>query len=163
MTITKSEVGAILTKVLKYEHPADSPITKEKALQQDVILYKGLPVMAIKSKTVKKDDEKIVLCVNNESFMISDNNIDNNNLDNEITLFSIRTSEKQQDYAHYITIPTSEFHELFVMKYCSTTHKQQGDTIDKDIVIFDYNCMSKNLKYTAITRAKKLSQIHISY
>jgi hypothetical protein len=137
------------TLFIKYEHPKDSEIPETKALQQNAIVYAGLPCMAIKTNTKKET-------VNNESFVVDD-------INNKITLSSIRINEDGEEYTHTIAIDAEEFHELFVMKYCSTTHKQQGDTIDKDIVIFDYNCMSKNLKYTAITRAKKLSQIHISY
>ena len=92
--------------------------------------------------------------MNNESFVVED-------IDEIITMSSIRTNEEGEEYKHTITCKYGEFHTMFVMKYCSTTHKQQGDTIDKNIVIFDYRCMSKNLKYTAITRAKRLSQIHI--
>lgn len=138
--------------VLKYEHPEDSEILEAKALQQDVVLYAGLPIMAIKTMSDKKTKE--VLCVNNESFVVED-------IDQFITMSSIRTNEEGEEYKHTITCKYGEFHSMFVMKYCSTTHKQQGDTIDKNIVIFDYRCMSKNLKYTAVTRAKKLSQIHI--
>lgn len=146
-----------IEKVLvKYEHSEDSPITKEKALQQDAIIYAGLPVMAIKTNSKKQTKGTLLRCVNNESFIVEE-------IGDTIILSATRINEEGEEYKHSITIDIKEFHELFIMKYCSTTHKQQGDTIDKDIVIFDYNCMSKNLKYTAVTRAKKLSQIHISY
>jgi len=137
---------------IPYIHNKESEIPENKALQQDVIVYEGLPIMAIKTHS----ENKSVKCVNNESFVVE-------NIDDDITMSSTRINEEGEEYKHTITCKQEDFHNLFVMKYCSTTHKNQGDTIDKDIVIFDYACMDKNLKYTAITRAKKLSQIHIVY
>lgn len=118
-----------------------------KAKQQTAILYKGTPIISIRNN--KKFD-----MVNNETFMID--RID----DNMLSAITMRVVEGKE-VPHYVTIPTAEFHNYFMLNYCTTTHCQQGATIDNNIVIFDYENMSKELRYTAITRAKRLSQIHI--
>ena len=47
------------------------------------------------------------------------------------------------------------------MDFCTTVYKYQGDTIVEDFTIHDWNLMSKKLRYTAVSRAKTVSQINI--
>lgn len=53
--------------------------------------------------------------------------------------------------------------KYFEMAYCQTTHKYQGLTINENYNIHDVDKMSFNCLYTALSRAKKLSQIHLNY
>jgi hypothetical protein len=119
------------------------PHIEEGDKQQDAYVYVGLPVMAHANN--KKMD-----VVNNESFVVE--SIDGD----KMTLVAERP-----DGEHRVTCDVKAFHAYFVMAYASTIHKQQGATIDSDIVLFEWDRMDKRLRYTAVTRAKKLSQIII--
>jgi hypothetical protein len=122
---------------------------KTDSKQQDAYLYVGLPILAHMNKRVE-DGEGELMFANNECFTIT--SIDG-------TTFTAVSQRPDGDWS--ITIPIEEFHTYFLLAYCATVHKSQGATIDNDIVIFNYNRMTKNLKYTAITRAKQLTQIVI--
>jgi hypothetical protein len=125
----------------------------KKTLQQDVKLYKGLPVIAHHNEKAKDSDE--LRWANNECFTVTE--LDESGM----KLVSQRPNEDGDMEDHEVEIVTKEFHKHFLLNYCSTTHKSQGATIDNDIVVYDYDAMTKNIKYTAITRCKKISQIHI--
>jgi hypothetical protein len=138
---------------LPYTVKEDQPADKQK--QQDALLYVGCPVIAFKNFSSKSKGEHTIHCVNNEAFTIKLINAES------IVAVSKRAGEDGEPEEHTFTISTDEFHEFFLLNYCSTTHKQQGATIDNDIIIFDYEDMPRELKYTAVTRPKKLSQISI--
>ena len=134
-----------------YKVPYEPTEEDDKPIQQDAILYKGLPIIAHKNKT----EEGVLETANNENFVIAD--ID----EGSFTATTTRPNEKGEPEEHSVIIPTDEFHNRFLLNYCATTHKSQGATINADIYVWDYKDMSTNLKYTAITRAKKLSQVKI--
>jgi len=123
----------------------------ESDIQQDVIVYNGMPIMAITNQSGEDGEMNMV---NNECFTLTDAGA-------TYTVESTRVGEDGEEYTHSLEIEPEEFHNYFVLAYASTTHKSQGATIDNNIAIFDWDKMSKNLKYTAITRAKKLSQIKL--
>jgi hypothetical protein len=114
----------------------------EKA--QMTYIYKDLPIMAI---TCNKDLELI----NSDELIITD--FDPN----------ASTITMNGEYAGDITIPTKEFHHLFVVNYAATTHKSQGATITEDINIFDWDRLQddRRVGYTAVSRAKTCGQITI--
>jgi hypothetical protein len=58
------------------------------------------------------------------------------------------------------TITTSVLSKHFTWGYCMTVHKAQGDTITTDIGIHDWDRMPVDVKYTAVTRALDVNQIH---
>lgn len=104
-------------------------------------IYNGLPVMAIegiKDLNICNSDEFVV-----KSFT-----------DTHITLDYIA------DEIEDIVIKVEEFHSKFVVNYCSTTHKVQGLTIEEDLLIWESVFMDKKILYTAITRARRLNQVH---
>jgi hypothetical protein len=136
---------------LPYEG-GDSEADK-KDLPQDAFLYPGLPIIAHRNLKSKDDDELVM--ANNECFEVVD--VD----DSELMAVSKRINEDGEEYEHTITINTDEFHQHFLLNYIATTHKSQGATINNDVVVFDYERMTRNIRYTAITRVKKLSQIII--
>ena len=137
--------------VIVFPYKPDEKDEGKKQLQQDAKLYKGLPVIAHHNQKAKDCDE--LLYANNECFIIKE--ID----EDLITMVSQRPNEDGEMEDHEVQVPTNEFHKHLLLNYCSTTHKSQGATIDKDIVIYDYQQMTKNIKYTAVTRCKKISQI----
>lgn len=51
--------------------------------------------------------------------------------------------------------------DKFVMAYCITTHKLQGQTVEENIVIHEAEKMNKNIIYTAMTRAKAYKNVFI--
>jgi hypothetical protein len=158
--VAKSKTHKIVLPFDPEELEDDEAVDVTKDIQQDAIIYKGLPIIAHKNKKTNKnsivdDDEDEMEMVNNENFVIDE-------CSNEwITATSKRINDDGEEYEHTITFLTTEFHSRFLLNYCSTTHKSQGATIDNNILIWDYSAMTKNLRYTATTRAKKLSQINI--
>jgi hypothetical protein len=134
----------------------DSPFeSEEEEYQQSAILYVGLPIIAHRNFSKTVEGERVMMCANSESFVVT-------RLDDELlTAVSVRPDEEGNPCDHEFVLKTAEFHKFFCLNYCSTTHKQQGATIDNDIVIFDYSAMSRELRYTALTRAKRLNQITI--
>ena len=132
---------------IKYEVDKEKDEDK-KYYPQDVYAYEGMPLVArvnLKDKTM----------VNNEPFILTEI------LEETITAESER-SEEGQNIINSITIPIEQFHKHFLMGYCITTHKSQGETIDGEINIFDWGKMDKRLKYTAITRTTKKSNVNIA-
>tara|TARA_R110002073_G_scaffold2643_1_gene17183 strand:- start:424 stop:4140 length:3717 start_codon:yes stop_codon:yes gene_type:complete len=118
----------------------------EKNPTQDLNIAEGFPV--ISRKTI--DGGKTA--VNNEEFKIL------KIFDDRIILQSIRP-----DGEHKITIPFNDFVKQFLLAFCITIHKSQGQTFDTKITIHDWSHfrMSKRLKYTAVTRATKYENINI--
>ena len=49
--------------------------------------------------------------------------------------------------------------KYFLINYCSTTHKAQGETITENYTIYDWSFMCEKIKYTAMSRAKNCDQI----
>lgn len=154
---TRKDINEMVNKYVAKKHSDVYSIEFEsdnkKALQQSALLYVGCPIIAHKNYTTRGGGEVVIHCVNNETFTITE--ID----DERLVASSKRTDDDGEEIDHTFTIDTDEFHEYFCLNYCSTTHKQQGATINNNVIIFDYDYMSRELKYTAITRVKKLTQI----
>ena len=146
----------------KMEIPYENEEEEEKPLQQNVIIYEGLPVLSIMTHTqrdmpgesISEDAEPET--VNNEKFIVTSFD------DETIVCVSKRINDEGEEYDNEVEIATEDFHSRFILNYAATTHKSQGDTIDNNIIIWDFDNMTINLKYTAITRAKKLSQVFIA-
>ena len=52
--------------------------------------------------------------------------------------------------------------DLFLVRYCMTTHKAQGETIPDKYTIHEFNKMSQELKFTAATRTTNYKNVFIS-
>ena len=102
---------------------------------QETRAYTGMPLLA------RKNTEDTA---NNEAFTILE--ID------EGTITAVSTRDGQDNF---VNITLEDFHKTFLMAYCVTCHKSQGDTIDGRIIVHDWGWMTKELKYTAITRTTK--------
>ena len=116
---------------------------------QDMYVYEGLPVIACKTK---RDGDEI-LFANSESFTVG--NVD----DEYITIWNERPDENGEKEIFMYDCPIEDFREYFLMNYCSTTHKSQGDTITENFTIYDWKHMSEKLRYTALSRATRLEQV----
>jgi hypothetical protein len=101
-------------------------------LEQKTYMYNGLPVMAIKNF-------KDLDLVNGEKFILI------NYTDETFTL---------QGHTD-ITLPIEKFAEYFVVNYCSTAHKCQGETYTEKVILWDWERMKTNKKiaYTACSRS----------
>ena len=122
---------------------------EDDEMTQDIYLYSGLPLIA--RRNTQEGEEMI----NNEKFILD-------GYDNEyLYLSSERPDENGKSFKHKIDIKINDIHKYFLLNYCSTTHKAQGETISENYTIFDFNFMSKKCKYTALSRAKSAEQIII--
>lgn len=110
---------------------------------QDTWIYKGLPII---SRVTMKDRSQL----NNEEYIIEECNQEN-----------IICKSLERDN-HVITIDTNDFQKLFMMSYAISTYKAQGSTVTKDYTIYDWNDMNKKMKYTALSRARRIDQIQIN-
>lgn len=116
---------------------------------QDIYLYEGLPLIARKNLNGGE------FTINNEKFIVD-------NFDDEyIYLSSDRPDDNGNIFKHKIDVKIDDIHQNFLLNYCSTTHKSQGETITEKFSIYDFNLMSKKCKYTALSRARNINQIII--
>ena len=123
---------------------------EDDEMTQDIYLYSGLPLIA--RRNTQEGEEMI----NNEKFILD-------GYDNEyLYLSSERPDENGKSFKHKIDIKINDIHKYFLLNYCSTTHKAQGETIKENFTIYDFNLMSKKCKYTALSRAKSAEQIIIN-
>ncbi len=124
---------------------------KGEKYSQDIYLYPNLPVIAY--KTYREDDD--VLFANGEKFIVSYFDEDN------VYLYNERPDEDGNPEMYNIEVELNEFQNYFLLNYCITTHKSQGDTIDKPYNIYDWEKMDVKMRYTAITRAKSADLVGI--
>lgn len=119
--------------------------TGDSEQAQDAILAKGVPIISNVSNSelgVAKN-EMMEIC-----------EIDNN------TVSFIRERDGVTDV---ITDDLENFHKRYLLGYCVTIHKSQGDTIQGRINIYDWNYVKKHntVAYTAVTRATAFANIHV--
>ena len=111
-------------------------------LSQDVYLYKNSEIISIKNK-------KELDIANGEIFRIKE--IDKNGgfiyIDNH--------------YKTNIKIPINKFQQLFHVAYCITSHKSQGQTINKPYTIHDWHLMSETCKYVSLSRSADYDYVNI--
>jgi len=124
-------------------------------LTQDMYLYEGLPIIAM--RTLYDKTEGALLFANSETFNIC------NIGDEEIGIYNERPDAKGEREPYSISIPIEDFNKYFLMNYCSTTHKAQGETITDNFTIYDWDAMTTKLRYTALSRAKKIEQVYINH
>jgi hypothetical protein len=110
---------------------------------QDMYIYEDCRIIAYRTHKKK-------LFVNSELYTVSHYD------DKYIYIYTERNNE-----IHALDIPIDVFNQYFTLGYCMTAHKSQGSTITEDFNIYDWNKMDKELKYTSLSRAKKMSQVGI--
>ena len=129
----------------------DKNVNDEHAKQsQDMYIYNGLPVIAMRTKW---DTEEGLLFANSETFEICDIG------DDYVSVYNERPNDNGDKEIYIYNCPIEDFNKYFVMNYCSTTHKCQGETITENFTIYDWNAMDTKLRYTALSRAKKVEQV----
>lgn len=126
------------------------PADEENDKTQDMYIYKDLPVIAMKTK----HDGDDVLFANSETFNVGE-------IDNEyISLYCERPDENGEKEIYIYDCPIEDFRDYFLLNYCSTTHKSQGETITEEYTIYDWDCMTTKIKYTALSRAIKYENVY---
>lgn len=135
--------------ISKYTNPKNE--NDEHAKQsQDMYVYNELPVIAMRTKFDKADG---LLFANSETFEVCDIGED------YISLFNERPDDNGNKSLYIYNCPIEDFNKYFLINYCSTTHKCQGETIVDNFTIYDWNAMDTKLRYTALSRGKKVEQV----
>ena len=121
-----------------------------------IYIYEGLPVMAIVNKTKqnKNDETHQPLYCNSDTMKV---------IKYTDELITMKLDIPDEDGNDILEVKTSDFHESFVCNYCSTTHKNQGATIEKNIQLWDWEKMNtdRRIAYTAISRARSIQQVRV--
>ena len=109
---------------------------------QDTWLYAGLPIMSY------TNNNKLQI-VNSDEFIVLD-------YDFEKVYISSLLGET-------LEIEIDQFHKLFVVNYCSTTHKSQGATYNCKVLLWEWNNLKQDKRkcYTACSRATDLNNLII--
>lgn len=116
---------------------------------QDMYVYEGLPIVCHKTRRIDSE----VIYANSETFTVS-------GYDEEVIhIWNERPSENGESEIYMLDVPIKEFNEYFLLGYCTTTHKIQGATITKNFTIYDWGDMTTKLRYTALSRAKRVEQV----
>jgi hypothetical protein len=118
---------------------------------QDMYIYNGLPLIAMKTKW-----DEGMLFANSETFEVCDIG------DDYISMFNERPDENGAKELYVYNCPIEDLNKYFLMNYCSTTHKTQGETIVENFTIYDWDAMDTKLRYTALSRGKKVEQVYFN-
>lgn len=173
----------------KATHPVLIPYEgEENKYNEDIILYKGCKLLANISDSnlnIRKNETYIVKDFDDENICLTtDEKYSELNDDIEyVRLFTAMADSKRSnswlvdtpeakalsDYImannikieNPIIIKREKLHKYFILGYCITTYKSQGDTYKGQINIFESNKMfdDKRHIYTAMTRTDKFSNI----
>ena len=118
-------------------------------LTQPMKLFKGVPLMAIRTQ----EDDNIY---NSERW--------------DVVRVDFKDKEKKKVkqiiLKHIQTGTTKEFSKteitgLFVLAYAFTTYKSQGETINEPYTIWEWESMSKECRYVALSRGTRKEYINI--
>ena len=121
----------------------DVPIEgNDKNPQQKIKIFTGTPMIA------RMTEEKGKKLFNNEDFVIT-----------EITEENVKLQSQNRDLEYEISL--EELQSKFLVAWCLTTHKAQGQTIKEKLMIHDWAAMNNELKYTAMSRATNNKNVFI--
>lgn len=146
---TRVRVNKILNERHKTADAVRVPAITKDEYTQTVWLHPGLPLIARKNIGGKEEMELI----NNETYTVKSITT------KQVVCVAQRADDEGKPYEHEHTVELEEFQKHFLMNYCSTTHKSQGETITEEYTIWEWQLMDKRLKYTALSRAKRLEQV----
>lgn len=131
------------------------PAVEKDEMTQPLWLHVGLPVIARVNKEgeaqAQGGAEEMEL-INNETYVVKA-------VGETVECETVRADEEGSPYTHTFSVPLSDFQEYFLMNYCSTTHKAQGETITDQYTIWDWEFMDTKLRYTSLSRAKSMNQV----
>ena len=123
----------------------DNPIKgKDKNPQQTIRIFTGTPMIA------RLTEEKGKALFNNEDFIIT-----------SITDEGVKLQSQNRDLTYEISL--DELQSKFLVAWCLTTHKAQGQTIKQTIMIHNWLEMNNEIKYTAMSRATNAKNVFIDF
>ena len=73
--------------------------------------------------------------------------------------YRISLKSKEREDVAELDIPLDDLQKYFLVAFCITTHKAQGDTIDEEYNIYEWDRMDNALKYTALSRTKSHKKV----
>jgi hypothetical protein len=155
---TRIEVNKHYMEYLKPDDalylPHDKIDVNDRA--SSIYIYEGLPVMAIinKTKQNKNDETHQPLYCNSDTMKVI-------KYTDEIITMKLDIPDEEGN--EILEVKISDFHKSFVCNYCSTTHKNQGATIEKNIQLWDWEKMiaDRRIANTAISRARRIQQVRV--
>ena len=109
---------------------------------QEIYVYENLPLIACKTS----GDYNVT---NGEEFMVKDFN-------EKIVILKSCDPTDPKD----ISVKAEFLTKIFYPAYCLTVHRSQGTTFEGSYTIFEWEHMHKRLKYVALSRATKKSNIN---
>ena len=145
----KNVNAELMTKYSKDRVNVEVPKLKYCDNSQDVIVFKGLPIISRKNTNIKSGDKTFRIC-NNEMFTTGKLNEDR----------SIVDIISKDDEKIKFSIPIKLFTIYFNPSYCVTVHKSQGATFSEPFTIHEFNKFDSRLKYVAISRAQNVNQLN---
>jgi hypothetical protein len=145
---TRKRVNSEREVVFNQGRKISPPIPAARSLprSQDVALSVGYPLI---SRTNGGDQNK------NERWVVTELGDDGFNAQ-RIAMEHDGDAEQP-----LVTLKYVAFHHHFEPGFCITVHAGQGDTIRVPFTIFDFDSMTTELRYTAITRASSADLVQI--
>ena len=112
---------------------------------QDVVLAKGMPIIAHKTVSSKENEARIL---NLQLFVIT-------KVTDEYVIF--------KDEGEEVKIKTNQFHKTFYLGFCITIHASQGETFIDKYSIYDWGHprFCNKAKYVALSRGTCVENIQI--
>jgi hypothetical protein len=134
-----------------------------KCMKRFLDEFKPKITFEVKSLSYDKNTQPYTLCKNMP--VISRVNRNSLNIMNN-ELFKVKQINDEDievvnDMKQCIKVLKKDFHKLFLLAFCITTHKSQGDTIDERYCIYEFERFSSRMKYVATSRATKYEYINI--
>lgn len=112
---------------------------EDSMMKGNMYIFQGLPVIANKNSS---------LWSNNEQFVIKSYTIE------EVVIKGVHDERE-------LTVSLDMFGKFFEPAYCTTVHSAQGQTFNFEYSIYEYNVMSSNILYTALSRTTKRAHINL--
>jgi hypothetical protein len=122
------------------------------------------PTVEMEPLKYDKNTQKVNIC--REMPVISRINIRKEEvLNNEVFTVAWVNNEKQEilvkNESKEMTVSFADFRKQFMVAFCITVHKSQGQTYNERYCIHEYERFDRRLKYVAISRTTALDNINI--
>jgi hypothetical protein len=148
----KHKIDPCLTRNISFTNPKRKAIN-ERILEAEIQAKQITPTIIGKKRYY--EGLNIIAHQNNKKFKYFNSQI------STIIQIDEDTVKLKGEY-RTIKIPHSKLSD-FDYAFCTTTHKSQGRTIPEPYNIYEVNKMTRRLIYTALSRAKSVDQIHLTW
>jgi ATP-dependent exoDNAse (exonuclease V) alpha subunit len=153
---TRKRVNKMMMEKYKTVDAIFIPAIETDEHSQDMYVYKGMPLIAMKNVTIKqkKGEDDLILLANSEFFILDGIK------DGKAICLSDRANDDGEKVKYKFEVELENLQKFLYVNYCATVHKSQGSTLSEDYTIWDWNRMSTRIRYTAMSRAKDPSQLN---